>query len=306
MDALRQFAAKMGQTSGEPAVSKKSKKKKKGGNAKHQNADGGVSKVAGTEAGGITQVISAFQVSLPAQSASDDEELEVLAMLEEEERQNIGQSESSPKLVDQSKSSVTVTFLDTPGHAAFSKMRHCGMYATDVLVLVIAADDGLKEQTKEIIELYQTQSNKNLKLVVAMTKIDKVGSENVTESRTRIENELLSHGIETVSVGGSIPIVPVSGITSEGVEELVRVLGQRGQGLMWDTSTEEGMGVVLDARVERGLGVVVDCVVRTGQFVKGGHVVVERQDAKIRLLKDGKFIWFAHFCPSLRFSLVFS
>jgi len=222
-------------------------------------------------------MISAFQVSLPSREE---------AMLESHEENDDNDTTSH-----YSRSTAKVTFLDTPGHAAFTKMRHCSMYATDLLVLVIAADDGIKEQTKEIIEMYQSQSNKNLRLVVAMTKIDKVGTERIRECMTKVENQLIAHGIETLGLGGSVPIVPVSSITLQGIEELVRVLADRGQGLMWDVTSEEGMGVVLDARVERGLGVVVDCVVRNGTFVKGGHVVVERKEGRIRLLKDGKFIF---------------
>jgi len=216
--------------------------------------------IAGTEAGGITQMISAFQITLPMEE-------------EEEER-------------------LSATFLDTPGHAAFSRMRHCGIHATDVLVLVIAADDGVKEQTCEIINLISNNNNnpnKLLKVIVAMTKIDK-SSVDVQKSLEKIENELFMNGIQTKGVGGDIPIVPVSGITSQGLDVLMEQISSSSRDLYYNSSTddeeEEGVGIVLDARMEKGVGVVAECVVRSGQFVKGGYVVVERQNGRIRLLKN--------------------
>jgi translation initiation factor IF-2 len=210
-----------------------------------------VSNVAGTEAGGITQMISAFQIPL-------------------------------------SSSSNKATFLDTPGHAAFSQMRHCGLHATDILILVIAADDGVKEQTLEIIRMISasnSQTKNNIQLVIAMTKIDKP-SVHIPSAIERLENELLMHGIETEGVGGTVPIVPVSGITSEGLDTLMNQISNCSQNLICTPPEEEGMGIVLDARVERGVGVVAECVVRSGHFRTGGYVVVDRQHGKIRRLHN--------------------
>lgn len=101
------------------------------------------SSVAKNEAGGITQHIGAFSVAVPASANSPD----------------------SPK---------TITFLDTPGHAAFSAMRSRGVQATDIIVLVVAADDGVMPQTREVIDLIK-KDNGNLAVVVAINKIDKPG-----------------------------------------------------------------------------------------------------------------------------------
>lgn len=210
-----------------------------------------LSNVAGTEAGGITQMISAFQIPLTS-------------------------------------SSNKATFLDTPGHAAFSQMRHCGLHATDILILVIAADDGVKEQTLEIIRMItssNSQKNNDIQLVVAMTKIDKP-SVHIPSAVERLENELLMHGIETVGVGGTVPIVPVSGITSEGLDTLMNQISNSSQNLFCTPPEEEGVGIILDARVEKGVGVVAECVVRSGHFRTGGYAVVDRQHGKIRRLHN--------------------
>ncbi len=216
--------------------------------AKSSSTD--ASNVAGTEAGGITQMISAFQIPLTSSSSK-------------------------------------ATFLDTPGHAAFSQMRHCGLHATDILILVIAADDGVKEQTLEIIRMMSSSNSKknNIQLVVAMTKIDKP-SVHIPSAVKRLENELLMHGIETVGIGGTVPIVPVSGITSEGLDTLMDQISDCSQNLVFSSEEEEGMGIVLDARMEKGVGVVAECVVRSGQFRTGGYVVVDRQHGKIRRLHN--------------------
>ena len=179
MDALRRRAQKS--LSNDSNKKKKSKKKDKKGKKKKAGADGDV---AGTEAGGITQVISAFQV--PLASAESDEG----------ERSNSSSSSSSTSdaTVD------AVTFLDTPGHAAFKAMRQSGSDAADIIVLVVAADDGVSQQTIEIINFYKEivsgSGDGGISMVVAMNKIDKPGI-NVDEARMRIEGQLLENGIMT-------------------------------------------------------------------------------------------------------------
>jgi len=168
MDALRRSVSQPG---GKVKKIKKSQKKKGKKNVPTFSTD-----VAGTEAGGITQVISAFQVALEGQD-------------------------------------MPVTFLDTPGHAAFKSMRLSGSHAADVIVLVIAADDGISEQTIEILDFYKSiakGSDGGISLVVALNKIDKPGID-VDEARMRIENQLLEHGItpESMASGESEYGAPV-------------------------------------------------------------------------------------------------
>ena len=250
MDALRARS----QSSSSSSTNNK-KKKKKGSKSIVDETQ----KVAGTEAGGITQVISAFQVALENQDSA-------------------------------------VTFLDTPGHAAFRSMRQSGSNAADVIVLVIAADDGVSPQTVEILDFYKSivKESGGISLVVAMTKIDKPGV-NVDEARARIENQLYEHGIATegfgsgeTEFGAPAQLIPVSGITGEGVDDLIEGLALQSEimDLRADT-TARAEGIVMDARMEKGLGVVVDCVVRWGSMERGDIIVSGTNSGKIKTLKDG-------------------
>lgn len=254
MDALR---ARSHQADENVRKAKKSKK-----DQKKAKKSGGFDGVAGTEAGGITQVISAFQVPL----ADHDD--------------------------------VAVTFLDTPGHAAFKAMRQSGSDAADVIVLVVAADDGVSEQTIEIINFYksivQGAGNGGISMVVAMNKIDKPGID-VHASRMRIESQLLEHGIlvegmpvsDKSAYGPPVQLVPVSGLTGEGLDDLIEALTLQTEimDLRADDSSR-GEGIVMDARVDKGLGIVADCVVRWGSLSKGDIVVSGTNIGKIRILKD--------------------
>ena len=212
MDALRSRAVTApdrGGPGGKKAQGKGGKKKKKkqtarGGKGASAGAVAG-GNVAGTEAGGITQVITAFEVPLPFEDTAAEAAVS------------------------------TVTFLDTPGHAAFKKMRGAGSSATDVIVLVVAADDGVSPQTMEILDMYKAIARaqpQSISLVVAVSKIDKPGVD-VDESVRRIENQLMEHDIYTENLlaesgmgegdveFGACQLFPVSGITKEGLDDLV-------------------------------------------------------------------------------------
>jgi translation initiation factor IF-2 len=252
MDALRRRA-----TEGEGKPQKKVGKAKKNKAAASKKASGG--NVAGTEAGGITQVISAFQVPLPDADVG------------------------------------AVTFLDTPGHAAFRSMRQSGSDAADVVVLVVAADDGVSPQTVEIIEFYKsivTSSGSGISMVVALNKIDKPGVD-VERARTMVEGQLLEHGIVTERMGSEsdfgppVQLIPVSGLSGQGLDELIGglVLQSEVMDLRADANAC-AEGVVLDARMEKGLGVVADCIIRWGSITKGDIVVSGTQKGKVRFLRD--------------------
>jgi translation initiation factor IF-2 len=257
MDSLRRRSKGMAPLEG--ITKKKSKKSKKGKKTQSNKDDA----VAGTEAGGITQVISAFQVPLDNQENA-------------------------------------VTFLDTPGHAAFRAMRESGSNAADVIVLVVAADDGVSPQTIEIINFYKSivkgSGGGGISMVVAMTKIDKHGID-VNESRQRIENQLLEHGILSESFGSSgdseygppVQVVPVSGLTGEGVDDLIEglVLQSEVMDLRADEKAQ-GEGIVMDARMEKGVGVVADCIIRWGSLERGSIIVSGVHSGKIKALKDSK------------------
>jgi translation initiation factor IF-2 len=194
----------------------------------------------------------------------------------------------------------TVTFLDTPGHAAFKKMRQSGSSATDVIVLVVAADDGVSPQTIEIIDMFKSIARsqpQSISLVIAVSKIDKPGID-VDEAVMRIENQLMEHEIftENVLAGGgdegefgACQLFPVSGLTGEGLDDLVEGLALQSE--LMDLRADydaRGEGIVIDARMEKGLGVVADCVIRWGKVEPGDFVVSGTNGGKVRFLNDGK------------------
>jgi len=264
MDSLRRRAVTGANTpKGAGKASKKATKKKKG--KKGDDASSG--NVAGTEAGGITQVITAFEVPLPFEDGGDDSSISPVS---------------------------TVTFLDTPGHAAFKKMRQSGSSATDVIVLVIAADDGISPQTVEIIDMYKTIARaqpQSISLVIAVSKIDKPGID-VDEAVMRIENQLIEHDIFTENIGdegefGTCQLFPVSGITGEGLDDLIEGLALQSE--MMDLRADDdakGEGIVIDARMEKGLGVVADCVIRWGKVERGDFVVSGTTGGRVKFLND--------------------
>jgi len=261
MDCLRQRALEASGGAKNANKKQKTKKKKKG---KHKsNNDDEISKVAGTEAGGITQVVSAFQVDLPA--------------------------------IDEDSTIDRVTFLDTPGHAAFKAMRQSGSNGADVIVLVIAADDGISPQTVEIIDMYKTIARAqpgSIDLVVAMTKIDKPGID-VDESIMRIENQLIEHDIMTENMSngneefGGVQIIPVSGLTGDGLDNLIEGLVLQSEIMDLRADDEaRAEGLVIDAKVEKGLGVVADCIIRWGKLELGDYVLSDVHGGKVRILND--------------------
>jgi translation initiation factor IF-2 len=252
MDALRRLSK------GDNSKQKKTKSKAKNGASKTAAINGDV---AGTEAGGITQAVSAFQVPLGEQNDA-------------------------------------ITFLDTPGHAAFSAMRQSGSSAADIIVLVIAADDGVQPQTVEILNMYKAiakESKGGITMVVAMNKIDKPGID-VEESKRRIENQLLEHEIFPEGLGGGgdygapVQFFPISAKSGDGLDDLIEGLALQSEVMNLRADIDSrAEGIVMDASVEQGLGVVVDAIVRWGSIQRGDIAVSNTSTGKVRLLKDGKF-----------------
>lgn len=256
MDALRRRSMNQ-DVSGASKQGNAKKKKKKGKAPASASND-----VAGTEAGGITQIISAFQVALEGQD-------------------------------------MPVTFLDTPGHSAFRSMRQSGSHAADVIVLVVAADDGVSEQTVEILDFYKSivkGSEGGISLVVALNKIDKPGIE-VEEAQRRIENQLMEHGIVSEGMGSGdsefgspVQVIPTSGLTGHGLEDLME--GLLLQSEVMDLRADDkahAEGIVMDASMEKGLGVVATAIIRWGSIQIGDVVVSGDQIGRVRILKDGEF-----------------
>lgn len=197
-------------------------------------------KTVETEAGGITQHISAYQ-------------------LEHEGRK--------------------ITFLDTPGHEAFAAIRQHGAMLTDIVVIVVAADDGVKPQTIEAIKFAQ---GANAKIIVAINKIDREGAD-----VERTKAGLAEHGLMPEEWGGEIMMIPVSAKTGEGVEKLVEAILLIAD--VEELKADVGVpaeGLVIESHMETGKGSVVNLLVTGGELKVGEFVAAGGVYGKIRTMTD--------------------
>ena len=198
-------------------------------------------KVAAGEAGGITQHIGAYHVEM------DDGKM--------------------------------ITFLDTPGHAAFTSMRARGAKATDIVVLVVAADDGVMPQT---IEAIQHAKAAGAPLVVAVNKIDKPEA-----NPDRVEQELLQHEVISEKFGGDVQFVPVSAKKGTGVDDLLDAILLQSEVLEL-TAVKDGMasGVVIESYLDKGRGPVATILVQSGTLHKGDIVLCGFEYGRVRAMRD--------------------
>jgi len=198
-------------------------------------------KVAAGEVGGITQHIGAYHVEM------DDGKM--------------------------------ITFLDTPGHAAFTSMRARGAKATDIVVLVVAADDGVMPQT---IEAIQHAKAAGAPLVVAVNKIDKPEA-----NPDRVEQELLQHEVISEKFGGDVQFVPVSAKKGTGVDDLLDAILLQSEVLEL-TAVKDGMasGVVIESYLDKGRGPVATILVQSGTLRKGDIVLCGFEYGRVRAMRD--------------------
>jgi translation initiation factor IF-2 len=198
------------------------------------------SRVASGEAGGITQHIGAYQT----------------------ETEN-----------------GVITFLDTPGHAAFTSMRARGAQATDIVVLVVAADDGVMPQT---IEGIQHARSANVPLIIAINKMDK---ENADVERVR--NELSQHDVISEEWGGDVQFVPLSALTGDGVDKLLEALILQAE-LLELSAIPEGnaAGVVIEASLDKGKGPVATILVQQGTLKRGDSFICGQVTGRVRAMFD--------------------
>ena len=200
--------------------------------------------VAAGEAGGITQHISSYQVE---------------------------------------KDGQLITFIDTPGHAAFTAMRARGAKATDLVILVVAADDGVMPQTKEAIHHAKAA---NVPIVVAMNKIDKPDA-NVE----RLKSELVAEQVVPEDFGGDSPFVPVSAKTGQGIDDLLEQVLLQAEVLELQAPTEAAAkGLVIEARLDKGRGPVATVLVQSGTLRRGDVVLAGSSYGRVRAMldEDGK------------------
>jgi translation initiation factor IF-2 len=197
-------------------------------------------KVAAGEAGGITQHIGAYHVDTPR---------------------------------------GTITFLDTPGHAAFTAMRARGAQITDIVILVVAADDGVMPQTEEAI---QHAKAAGVPIVVAINKIDKPEAD-----LDRVKNELVQREVIPEDWGGDTQFVPVSAKTGDGVEQLLESILLQAEVL--ELTAVEGCpanGVIIESSLDRGRGPVATVLVRNGVLKKGDVILSGQEWGRVRAMFD--------------------
>jgi translation initiation factor IF-2 len=219
--------------------------------------------VAAGEAGGITQHIGAFSGRLLLL-------LRIFFLL----RLIIHQ----PILV-KLPSGKTITFLDTPGHAAFSSMRARGAQVTDIVVLVVAADDGVMPQTQEAIQHAQAA---NVPIVVAINKCDKPGVDS-----SHVKQELARYNVHLEEIGGDVPCVEVSGLTGLNLDQLEETIVTLSEILELKAEKNNGAeGVVIESQIEKGRGNVASILVQRGTLKTGNVVVAGQTWCKVRSMTD--------------------
>jgi translation initiation factor IF-2 len=198
------------------------------------------SRVAEKEHGGITQHIGAYQVA-------------------------VGQGK--------------ITFLDTPGHEAFTAMRARGAQVTDIAVLVVAADDGVMPQT---IEAINHARNAEVPIIVAINKIDRPEA-NVA----RVKQQLVEHGVVATDFGGDVEMIPVSALTGEGVDHLLEIILLQAEIMELKADPAGDVeGVVIEAKKDKGRGPVATILVQNGTLKRGDVVVVGLTYGRIRAMFD--------------------
>ena len=182
----------------------------------------------------------------------------------------------------------TITFLDTPGHAAFTQMRARGANVTDIVILVVAADDGVKPQTIEAIEHAKLAK---VPLIVAINKIDKPGID-----LEKVKSELISNEVIPEELGGDYLFVNVSAISGEGVDSLLETILLQTEILDLKAPNEgRSIGTVIESGVESGKGAVATILIREGKLKKGDLIIVGEESGKARILineenKDLEFV----------------
>ena len=172
-----------------------------------------------------------------------------------------------------------ITFLDTPGHEAFTSMRMRGAQSTDIAILVVAADDGVMPQTVEAINHAKAAG---VEIIVAINKIDKEGA-----NIERVKQELAEYELIPEDWGGSTVFVPVSAHTKEGIEQLLEMIVLTSEVLELKANpNRKARGIVIEARLDKGRGPVATVLVQKGTLRIGDHVAVGPAHGKVRAMLD--------------------
>ena len=174
-----------------------------------------------------------------------------------------------------------ITFLDTPGHEAFTAMRARGALATDIAILVVAADDGIMPQTVEAINHAKAA---NLQIIVAINKMDKP-----TANPEKVKQELTEHGLVCEEWGGDIICVPVSAKTGEGMDDLLEMVNLTADVLELKANPDKlAKGVVIEAKIDKGRGAVATILVQSGTLHSGDIIIAGTALGRVRVMRDDK------------------
>jgi translation initiation factor IF-2 len=202
--------------------------------------------VAGGESGGITQHIGAYQVEC---------------------------------CVDENNSKRKITFLDTPGHEAFEKMREHGAQVTDIAILIVAADDGVKPQTKEAIKHIKKAGSQ---MVVAVNKIDKPGAD-----LTRVRQELMENGVTPQEWGGDTEFIDISAKSGEGIEKLLETIIALSEVMeLKADATVPAQGVIIESDMEAGKGPVATVLIQNGTMKVGDFIQAGETYGRVKAMED--------------------
>ncbi|MCR8921235.1 translation initiation factor IF-2 [Dasania sp. GY-MA-18] len=172
-----------------------------------------------------------------------------------------------------------ISFLDTPGHAAFTAMRARGAKSTDIVILVVAADDGVMPQTEEAIKHARAAE---VPIIVAVNKIDKEAAD-----LDRVKNELAAKDVIPEDWGGDVQFVPVSAHTGEGVDALLEAILLQAELLELQAATDiPGSGIVIESRLDKGRGSVASVLVQAGTLRQGDIVLAGHHYGRVRAMND--------------------
>ncbi len=174
-----------------------------------------------------------------------------------------------------------ITFLDTPGHEAFAHMRARGANLTDIVVLVVAADDSIMPQTKEAILHAQTAG---VPIIVAANKMDKPGA-----NLEKVKKDLSVVNVLVEEWGGEVPLVPISATKKTGIKELLETIKVQAEVLELKANPDRAAeGVILEARMEKGRGIIADLLVDKGTLRAGDHIVVGTAYGRVRAMTNDR------------------
>ena len=175
----------------------------------------------------------------------------------------------------------TITFLDTPGHEAFTSMRMRGAQSTDIAILVVAADDGVMPQTVEAINHAKAA---NIEIIVAINKIDKPGA-----NIERVKQGLAEHGLLASDWGGNVEMVPVSAHTKEGIDDLLEMVLLQADVLELKANPDrQARGIVIEAKLDKGKGPVATVLVQKGTLKVGANIAAGANHGKVRAMTDDR------------------